>query len=941
MQGELRNSGIDVAGNLLWGTHFCQFYNTKEDLIDIVAPYLRAGLEGNEFCIWVTCEALPLAEVQEAIRKVVDNFDEYLRRGQIEIVPYNEWYLSQGVFNGDLVLAGWVSKLEQALARDYSGLRIIGDTSWLESDNWYAFSELEAKVNKAIANYKMIALCPYCIGKCDAAAVTSVIQNHHFALVKQEGTWAIVTSAIYRQGKESLLDSPRRLSHAQAIAHTGSWHLDIRSNQLLFSDETHRIFGIPSGTPMTYETFLSSVHPEDRDYVHRKWTAALRGEPYDHIEHRIIVGDATKWVCETAELEFDPQGFLKGGFGTVQDITERRNMQDALHVSEEKFRIVSDFTHDWEYWRSPDNRFIYVSPSCLRFTGYTNTDFMNDFSLYLSLIHPDDRERVQKHMREDIHQHEPFEIEFRIIRRDGQERWISHVCQQVLDEDGNPLGRRASNRDITERKRMENELRIKDSAVASAVIGIAIASLDGTITYANSACLRMWGYENEEEILGKHITEFFADKSRAGADIEELSEKGGWQGEVKARRRDGTTFDVHLSASLVNDADGEPCRMMASLVDITEIKRIQEVLKEEKQIRYTIMENSGAHLAYLDREFNFIMANSAYAEDFGYAKEELVGKNYFAVFPDLKNEKTLFNQVRDIGERVLYHDKPFELEGEPGTGMSYWDWMLTPVKDSSGKVQGLVLSLIDTTARKKLVDLKDSLIGMVSHELRTPLTVISGCISTILTEWERLSSSELQQLLQDALLESESMSHLVENLLELSRFQAQRLALYEEPTHVKALIKETITKVKRQAPSHRFIISIPEGLQLINVDPLRIERILYNLMENAAKYSPPRSQIKVSARAEPERLVISVRDRGRGLSPSEQARIFGAFERLEDSRPDRAKGAGLGLLVCKRLVEAHGGQIWLDSKIGKGSTFYFSLPYLKGSHPHQAGSETG
>jgi len=118
---------------------------------------------------------------------------------------------------------------------------------------------------------------------------------------------------------------------------------------------------------------------------------------------------------------------------------------------------------------------------------------------------------------------------------------------------------------------------------------------------------------------------------------------------------------------------------------------------------------------------------------------------------------------------------------------------------------------------------------------------------------------------------------------------------------------------------------------LMHADPLRIERILYNLLDNAAKYSPPGSQIKVSANAEPERLVIGVSDHGKGLSSSEQARIFGPFQRLENSRPDQARGAGLGLMVCRRLVEAHGGEIWVESKKGRGSTFFFSLPRRKGT----------
>jgi K+-sensing histidine kinase KdpD len=224
---------------------------------------------------------------------------------------------------------------------------------------------------------------------------------------------------------------------------------------------------------------------------------------------------------------------------------------------------------------------------------------------------------------------------------------------------------------------------------------------------------------------------------------------------------------------------------------------------------------------------------------------------------------------------------------------------------------------------KKIEQLKDEFIGLVSHELRTPLTVISGCISTALTEWERLPVDETQRLLHDAVLESESLSHLVENLLEISRSQAQQLALYVTSTDIRSLIKNTVNKVKKQYDSHRFLTSIPSGLQKIDVDPLRIERILHNLLENASKYSPEGSRIKVSVKADPEAVTIAVNDQGEGLTSIEQTRIFGAFQRLERTK---TRGAGLGLVVCKRLVEAHGGEIWVESKKGKGSTFFFTLP---------------
>ncbi|MFH1031861.1 MAG: PAS domain-containing protein [Chloroflexota bacterium] len=129
--------------------------------------------------------------------------------------------------------------------------------------------------------------------------------------------------------EEELEKSHHDLNRAQTVAKTGSWHLDVQKNELTWSDESYRIFGISKGTPLTYDTFLAAVHPEDRKYVDEKWNAATCGEPYD-IEHRIITGAEIKWIREKAELEFDEQGKLLGGFGTCQDITDRKQAEAKI-----------------------------------------------------------------------------------------------------------------------------------------------------------------------------------------------------------------------------------------------------------------------------------------------------------------------------------------------------------------------------------------------------------------------------------------------------------------------------------------------------------------------------------------------------------------------------------------------------------------------------------
>nr|WP_054864563.1 MEDS domain-containing protein [Methanosarcina barkeri] len=128
----MRKSGIDIIGEVPWGTHFCQFYQTKQDLIDILVPYFKAGLENNEFCMWVTSKPFGVEEAKRALRKAIPEIDVYLEKEQIEIIPYTYLYVKEGIFDSQKVLNGWIEKLNQALDNGYDGLRLSGNTFWLE-----------------------------------------------------------------------------------------------------------------------------------------------------------------------------------------------------------------------------------------------------------------------------------------------------------------------------------------------------------------------------------------------------------------------------------------------------------------------------------------------------------------------------------------------------------------------------------------------------------------------------------------------------------------------------------------------------------------------------------------------------------------------------------------------------------------------------------------
>ena len=158
MTSAIRKSGINIVGDIPWGTHLCQFYETPKDLTDILVPYFKAGLENNEFCMWVTAPPLMEEAAREAMRTAMPDFDRYLEKGQIEIVPYDQWYLKDGVFDFHKVFDGWIEKLDHALKQGYEGMRVTGNTAWLEKKDWSSFVEYEAALNKVIGKYKLIAI---------------------------------------------------------------------------------------------------------------------------------------------------------------------------------------------------------------------------------------------------------------------------------------------------------------------------------------------------------------------------------------------------------------------------------------------------------------------------------------------------------------------------------------------------------------------------------------------------------------------------------------------------------------------------------------------------------------------------------------------------------------------------------------------------------------
>jgi C4-dicarboxylate-specific signal transduction histidine kinase len=200
----MRKSGIDVVGDMPWGTHFCLFYETKEDLLDTLVPYCKAGLEGQEFCLWVVADPMMEAEASYALKCAIPDFDQYLASQSIEIVSARDWYLEGGRFDLGRVIDRWHEKLARASAKGYAGVRVTGDTAWLEKKDWKDFCEYEEAINGAIADQHMAVLCTYPLAGCGASEILDVVRTHQFAVAKRHRSWDVIETAAVKQAKAEI-----------------------------------------------------------------------------------------------------------------------------------------------------------------------------------------------------------------------------------------------------------------------------------------------------------------------------------------------------------------------------------------------------------------------------------------------------------------------------------------------------------------------------------------------------------------------------------------------------------------------------------------------------------------------------------------------------------------------------------------------------------------
>jgi chemotaxis methyl-accepting protein methylase/signal transduction histidine kinase len=662
-----------------------------------------------------------------------------------------------------------------------------------------------------------------------------------------------------KQAEEALLESREDLNRAQAVAHTGSWRLDVRRNELRWSDETYRIFDIPKGTPLTYEAFLAAVHPEDREYVDRKWKEALLGEPYE-IEHRIVVGKSVKWVRQKAELEFDREGGVQGGFGTVQDITERKKAAElvrntALFPEENPHPVLRV---------AEDGNLL-----------YSNRAAAGLLDLWRCRVGAPVPQTVQEIIAGALATETQREMSVHCGGRD-----LSFVLVPMVDRGYvNFYGR-----DVTEHKTAEEALRRSEMRfrLLSETAGRLLAT-DDPEGIVNELCRQVM-----EHLDCQAFFNFLVDE-RVGR--LHLNACAGIPGE-EARKIEWLDYGVAVCGCAALE-----CRRI-----------VAEDIFRTPDVRTDLVKSYGIQ---------------AYACHPLMVQDRLIGTLSFGT-----KTRTCFSRedlalMKTVADQVAIAMERRRLMGELRKSRDEMEIRVqerTAELEKMNEEQKIYTTMLEQSNR----DLED-FAHVASHDLQEPLRKIHT-FGDLLTEMHRESlDEEGRDYLKRMQRAAGRMQALVLDLLRYARVNSKA-----EPFtrfNLRGAVEEAIADLGVLREEMEGRIEVGE-LPDLEADQVQMRQLFQNLIGNALKYRSARNPvIRVHSNSSSSGPLweIHVEDNGIGFDESYLSNIFKPFQRLH-GKDSPYEGTGMGLAICRRIVERHRGSITARSTPGKGSTFIVKLP---------------
>ena len=450
-----------------------------------------------------------------------------------------------------------------------------------------------------------------------------------------------------------------------------------------------------------------------------------------------------------------------------------------------------------------------------------------------------------------------------------------------------------------------------------------------------------------ENALGKPVWGFGPNIEVVAKVKEGLLTEGFWKGDVVVRRWDGFCLDTHMVASVVVNDAGQPICIQASFADITERKKAEIALQDsEARFRELFNRMSSGVAVYkaVDNggDFIFLDFNPAAERIEKISKQDILGKRVSVVFPGVKEFGIfkVFQRVWQTSQPEYFPQNIYKDGKDSGSWRENWVFKLgadevvaiyndiTERKRAEEKLQAAYAQ--ETRLRQHLEEEAQNrirFIDVLAHELKGPLTPMltsSGILREILPPD---SGSRLQRLTDNIFNGTNLLNSRLDELLEVARYARGAVNLNKELIDTRQFIEQVVSRytpaIARR--NQELIVELAEDIPVVSLDRSRLEQVLVNLLSNASKYSPEGCRILLTVGRRDGHLLISVKDEGIGICPEDQPILFQPYQRVGQEQ-HKTQGLGLGLTVVKSIIEAHGGKIWVTSKLGQGSTFSFTIP---------------
>jgi PAS domain S-box-containing protein len=705
--------------------------------------------------------------------------------------------------------------------------------------------------------------------------------------------------------------------------------------------------------------WINAVHPDDCAHTAEIWNAAVANHSLYEVEYRIRGKDGIYRhfsVCGAPVLEAD--GSIREWIGTCTDISDRKRAEQVLQRSEERFRSLITATAQIIWNTGTNGEFVTEQPDWSEFTGQNFEEFQG--SGWLNAIHPDDQAHTAKVWTAAFETRSLYEVEHRLRRHDGQYRYMSVRAVPLLEADNSVREWIGVHTDIHDRKLAEAENQRLLDMLNHSSDAVIVRDDNDNITHWSQGAERLYGWSCEQvknravvhtlfgTVFPKPLTEIQT----------ELVQQGIWEGELQHLTRDGRAITVQSRWTVQRDVCGQPCATLEINTDITARKQAEIALRKLNQelearvaertaaLKNTLSEAQGLNailnnladgLLVANLEGQITHFNPAFLAMYTLAAPDLNAQPYRKLpTPGLAGliEKTQ-SQPSEIftAEVELAKDR---IGQAVATAI-----FKQAVENEPAACFGSALLIRDVTVEKEIDKMKTDFISTVSHELRTPLTSVLGFASIIKEKLENdvfpnLSAEDrkLQKTIKRVddnlniiVAEAERLTSLINDVLDIAKMEAGKVEWQMQPLDPTELLDWAANSTASLFETHglQLIKQMEPDLPQVMGDRNRLLQVMINLISNAVKFTES-GTVTCRITHEHNQVCFSIIDTGVGIAPDDQPKVFEKFRQVGDTLTDKPKGTGLGLPICKQIVEHHNGKIWVESELGRGSTFSFTVP---------------